>query len=678
MGLFTTYKGLEVSGNVALKSLKFNNDDSFNAQPFIQTPIPGDNGIVSITNNKNTGFVNTINEASAGFLNLNDKLKISPTVSTLATGIYRSAVDVVRLSKFMTTPAGLEFIAKQELFSLMSPRLETSGILNGGIYNPLSTLVQAGVNIAGIHLPTYQNSAAKIKFGKKNNKETKEKGKSGELSAGKTYGRLIYERGLSDPNEKLDNRLTSLYSKHVGTRYALNSGVRTSLYRYIGGPGSIMGVGYTSIDFQTDPSGNPIRTMGPNFIYPTGDYNTPETFEAVYVHPERTLYEIANGYQSLETKYGLGDPGRTKFTGSAVGGAWVPDRDITLPLDKINGHLIYSSKEEEEKIKVKTSALKDLVTFRIGVISLGGLTDVISEPPIYYMHFRSFIDSFSDSYSSDWSAQTYMGRGEKLYKYNSFDRNINMSFTVAAQSQAEMMGMYQKLNYLASTTAPQYTPYGYMTGTIAKMTLGRYLNNVHCKIDSIEYEIPEDSPWMVDNPDDGVSKNPYNQLPFIIKVRMRFTPLHNFRPELVKDLTDTEGNTGVGHISYLASPDDKETRVQFTETQNLEIGQVMVTGKKPTGLPPGNYKSRKLFTDLASANLPSATEGFYEQSAEYNWEDFGGDIKAGAKAVEKRFKPVQSAIRKGNIAVKNGIGSAYYYIKEKLTKDSNPPIAGGQ
>jgi hypothetical protein len=239
-----------------------------------------------------------------------------------------------------------------------------------------------------------------------------------------------------------------------------------------------------------------------------------------------------------------------------------------------------------------------------------------------------------------------MGRGEKLYKYNSFDRNINMSFTVAAQSQAEMMGMYQKLNYLASTTAPQYTPYGYMTGTIAKMTLGKYLNNVHCKIDSIEYEIPEDSPWVVDNPDEGTSKNPYNQLPFIIKVRMRFTPLHNFRPELVKDLTDTEGNTGVGHISYLASPDDKETRVQFTETQNLEIGQVMVTGKKPTELSTGEYKSRKLFTDLASANIPSATEGFYEQSAEYNWEDFGGDIKAGAKAVGK------------------GIGNAYHYVKD--------------
>lgn len=667
MGLFTTYKGLEAQGNVALKSLKFNNDNSFNAQPFIQTPIPGDNGIVSIVNNKNTGFVNTINESAAGFLNLNDKLKISPTVSNIATGIYRSAVDVVRLSKFMTTPSGLEFIAKQELLSLMSPRLETSGILNGGIYNPLSTLAQAGVNIAGVHIPTYQNSAAKIKFGKKS--DTKEKGKTGELSAGKTYGRLIYERGLSNPNENLDNRLTSLYSKHIGKQYESNSGVHTSLYRYIGGPGSIMGIGYTSIDFQTDPAGNPIRTMGPNFIYPTGDYNTPRTFEAVYIHPGKTLYEEANSnITSIETLYGLGDPGRKVFTGSAVKGTWVPDRNTSEPLDKINGHFVYSSKDQN--ITTKTEGVKDLVTFRIGVISLDGIKDTIKNPTIYYMHFRSFIDSFSDSYSSDWSSQTYMGRGEKLYKYNSFDRSINMSFTVAAQSQAEMRGIYQKLNYLASTVMPQYTSYGYMTGVIAKMTLGRYLNNTHCKIDSIDFEIPEDSPWHADNPSYGRSNDPYNQLPFIIKVRMRFTPLHNFRPELVKDLVNAQGNTaGLGHVSYIGAPDNIETERQFTKVQ--EVKEVQVLGPKPDGTPNQSYKATPLFTDKKQAEISAPKEGFYEKSAEYNWEDVGSDIKKGYKAVEKRFKPVQSAVRKGNIAVKDGIGNAYHYIKDKLTKDNS-------
>ena len=38
------------------------------------------------------------------------------------------------------------------------------------------------------------------------------------------------------------------------------------------------------------------------------------------------------------------------------------------------------------------------------------------------MHFRAFIDSFSDSYDADWSPIEYMGRAEKLYKYKGFGR----------------------------------------------------------------------------------------------------------------------------------------------------------------------------------------------------------------------------------------------------------------
>ena len=42
-----------------------------------------------------------------------------------------------------------------------------------------------------------------------------------------------------------------------------------------------------------------------------------------------------------------------------------------------------------------------------------------------------------------------MGRAESFYKYKGFDRNISLSWTVAAQSKGELIPMYQKLNYLA-------------------------------------------------------------------------------------------------------------------------------------------------------------------------------------------------------------------------------------
>jgi hypothetical protein len=209
MGLFTKYKGLDAEGGITLKSLKFNDDSSFAAQPFIQTPIPGDDGALSIANNKNTGVVNAINKAAAGFLNLNDTLKPSKALSSISRGIYRSGVDVVRLSKFMTTPSGIEFIAKQELLSLNSVRTETSGIFNGGIYNPLTTLLQAGVNAAGIHLISGQDNLTKINFGrnKKDAAGNKIKTKSGNFGITTTYGPLSYKRGKSNPKYSVDNRL---------------------------------------------------------------------------------------------------------------------------------------------------------------------------------------------------------------------------------------------------------------------------------------------------------------------------------------------------------------------------------------------------------------------------------------------------------------------------------------
>ena len=54
--------------------------------------------------------------------------------------------------------------------------------------------------------------------------------------------------------------------------------------------------------------------------------------------------------------------------------------------------------------------------------------------------------------------------GEPLYNYQGFDRTINLSWTVAAQSKQELIPMYKKLNYLASVCAPDYSNTGYMRG----------------------------------------------------------------------------------------------------------------------------------------------------------------------------------------------------------------------
>ena len=145
------------------------------------------------------------------------------------------------------------------------------------------------------------------------------------------------------------------------------------------------------------------------------------------------------------------------------------------------------------------------------------------------MNFRSYINSFSDSYGADWKSQQYMGRGEKFYKYQSFKRDISLSFTIVAQSQAELNGMYKKLNYLASSLAPKYTTAGFMAGNLAKLTVGDYVFEQTGFISSLTYDIPTESPWEIDI--DGDPNN--DELPFIINVTgLKFTPIHKFRPEV--------------------------------------------------------------------------------------------------------------------------------------------------
>ena len=118
---------------------------------------------------------------------------------------------------------------------------------------------------------------------------------------------------------------------------------------------------------------------------------------------------------------------------------------LRKPMDKITGMPIYQSSgvaQGKEK--------NDFVKFRIGII------DVDNPSKKTYIHFRAFIDSLSDAYTSEWDSSRYMGRSENFYKFKGFDRQVNLSWTVAAQSKQELIPMYQKLNYLASSLAGTY------------------------------------------------------------------------------------------------------------------------------------------------------------------------------------------------------------------------------
>ncbi len=235
--------------------------------------------------------------------------------------------------------------------------------------------------------------------------------------------------------------------------------------------------------------------------------------------------------QRLDGRVNQGSPGSKFASGSRTN--YVVGRGEAL--DKINALQIYKSKTSNVK-----DDIKDLCTFRIGVI------DNDNPNLKTYIHFRAFIDSMDDSYTADWSSQNFMGRAESLYNYQGFDRSINLSWTVAAQSKQELIPMYQKLNYLASVCAPDYSSNGYIRGNLIELTVGGYLHNQVGIMKGIQYSVPQDSPWEIgiNNEDAGLDKS-VKELPFIIKVSgFSFIPIHNFVPNVQKNIFAKDNTSG--------------------------------------------------------------------------------------------------------------------------------------
>ena len=258
--------------------------------------------------------------------------------------------------------------------------------------------------------------------------------------------------------------------------------------------------------------------------------------------PNTLPYTSANKF---EQRVKLGNPGANKKNRSSytIGrrdqGAGT-DRDTvkgnslyTQALDQVNALPIYKSGN------VTSDAVKnDFVKFRIGIIDNNNPSEKT------YIHFRAIINSMTDNYSANWNEIKYMGRGEQFFKYDGFDRTISLGWTVAAQSKQELIPMYQKLNYLASSLAPNYSDEGYMRGNLATLTIGGWCYEQPGIIQGINLEVPQDSPWEISIPDasnpstsvdgaDLLTDPSVKEVPMIINVSgFNFKPIHNFIPQL--------------------------------------------------------------------------------------------------------------------------------------------------
>ena len=239
----------------------------------------------------------------------------------------------------------------------------------------------------------------------------------------------------------------------------------------------------------------------------------------------------------------------------------IKDYSITSSIiyDSINAKEIYKSNKFE--------SVNDLVKFRISVI------DNDNPNLATYMHFRAYIDSFSDSYDSKWNAVNYVGRGEDFYRYGGFTRGILLSWTVVAQSKAELAPMYRKLNYLASSLAPNYSRNGYMRGNIVKLTIGGYLFEQPGIITSLKYDVPTEATWEIGiGTEIGKNDPSVKELPHMIRVtNVNFIPIHQFVPQLFNGDFEKQGEKFIALSNGISTGNTNENDLYYDKISESNI-----------------------------------------------------------------------------------------------------------
>ena len=494
--------------------------------------------------------------------------------------------DVRRLTKFFedkNSPNGALFIAKQNALSLTAVRTQaaTVGSPNGGVYTPLNTLAQAGAGFLGTYFPKQGLTPAGVRL-------------YGPKSSFNPLSITAVNKVIG--GDGIDNRLVQLAGLKIGQGSIWKSEYRKnqiakgedSILSYIGGPKAPLGIGRTRIQFATDNAGNPTGTgmRSPayallkqgNFSFDQGQSKGLPAFNAS-ITAERSISlnigvtdlksngemvkdifpridntssptEILESFQkkllkgvekstimSISPSYtdaknrlegeatsriNYRSPGQRGNVINYTLGKRDGDGNNIGAVDKINALPIYRSnkgpKQQED--------INDLVQFRIAAINQ-------TDPKFKdYIHFRAYIDDFSDRYSGKWKPINYMGRAESFYKYDSFDRDISLSFTVAAQSKEELMVQYRKLNYLASNLAPTYSPSGYMGGPLVELTMGGWCYELPGFIEGLSLGPVKESPWEIGIDTEGKVDQTVRELPHIVEVKgFKFTPIHKFRPE---------------------------------------------------------------------------------------------------------------------------------------------------
>jgi hypothetical protein len=520
-----------------LTSLKFGRDrlnSGDSGQPYIKTPIIGDR---YATQNPPPDLVEyaRVNSNSLDYPIRGGNVDFEIGTQTLT---ISSKIDKERIKRFLKdAPRGTAFVQKQIGLQLTNPKTETGislsnafgevsaipGVLeNTRIYNyGKNTEAQVGVSGTGFHLPRH----GLFPFD----------------TLSKYYKDIVGAQNLmSSEQVKNENRLLILQQLKLQSTQTLTStdsvlgaiekinqlGIslnRSVIQAYVGGPGSVYGIGNTTIR-RFDDTSKAVRKTKRGMTYDQIFSQTINDSKKSYTDLENSeedaltfsiqdfkKYE-SGSIEDRETYYAMSKRGtrdaiarRGVFT--YYDNAWETS-NTTNTLDRS-----FSNIDE-----------KDVIKFGFECIS--------NDNPVsgLFLQFRAYLtNGITDNNQAIYQNFKYLGRGEDFFIYQGFTRTIGFSFRMAVENRQDLVPLYDKLNALVSQTYPDYSENGVMRTSLTRVTVGDYIYRMPGFLESVNVTVNQDSSWEIQN---------NYQMPHYVDVAVTFRPIHEEIPKKVKSPSD--------------------------------------------------------------------------------------------------------------------------------------------
>ena len=379
--------------------------------------------------------------------------------------VERGITDALRISKYLTSPSGLLFIAKQNALALQTPNRLSTSLDNAGMkdfgtkansafnqfYNPLSTLLNT-VGRAGIGTP-----AALI------NKTEPGLGSILDITEyNSNFRALVAPKNKSPLAEIIDS-----------TR-----------------DGGVQDLSVSDL-LITDKS--PIRDNK------YGNDVNPHFRQTSEPYPK--VLGLKSLHDTFRPKDDNSDSG---FGGDKHTLLEFGIRDTESPLNT-ETRPQYKDKIEEAHPNSSTD---------------GTIEGSENGMPFYfkdmrdgaYLFFRAYIEGLSENIGPTYNPTQYIGRSEPVYTYAQTERDINFTLKLFAQTKDELKAIYKKMNKLTSMCYPEYfkderlddngVPQSYgnrMKPPLTKMRIGEIYGSANSElmgyIKSLSYTVDQTSPF---------------------------------------------------------------------------------------------------------------------------------------------------------------------------------------